>query len=117
GWRILFEGDRRFFQDKVIVITGATGGVGRVTAWAFAKQGAKIALIARDPAQLEGTKKEVEVYGGKALPIIADISDAKQVEEAITKTEEHFGAIDVLVNNAMNSVFAPFHAITPEEFK
>lgn len=117
GWRILFEGDRRFFQDKVIVITGATGGVGRVTAWAFAKQGARIALIARDPAQLEGTKKEVEVYGGKALPIIADISDAKQIEEAITKTEEHFGAIDVLVNNAMNSVFAPFHAIAPEEFK
>ncbi|HYF67602.1 MAG TPA: SDR family oxidoreductase [Ohtaekwangia sp.] len=117
GWRILFESNRKFFQDKVIVITGATGGVGRVAAWAFAKQGAKVALIARDPSQLEGTKKEIEVYGGEALSIMADVADAEQLEEAIAKIEEHFGAIDVLVNNAMNSVFAPFHNITPGEFK
>ena len=106
-----------FFKDKVIVITGATGGVGRVTAWEFAKQGAKVVLIARDTAQLEATSKEVEGYGGRTLPICADISDPEKIEEIATRIEMEFGPIDVWVNNAMNSVFAPFAEITPQEFK
>ena len=105
------------FKDKVIVITGASGGVGRATAWAFARQGAKIALLARSSEQLEGTRKEVEQLGGEALPIECDVADAAQVESAAEKTEKVFGPIDVWVNNAMNSVFAPFKEIKPEEFK
>lgn len=105
------------FKDKVIVITGATGGVGRATAWEFAKQGAKIALLARDPEQLEGTKKEVEQHGGQALTIEVDVADADAVEAAAERTERELGPIDVWVNNAMNSVFAPFKEITPQEFK
>jgi short-subunit dehydrogenase len=105
------------FKDKVIVITGASGGVGRATAWEFAKQGAKIALLARSTEQLEGTKKEVEQYGGTAITIPADVADAQAVEAAAERTENELGPIDVWINNAMNSVFAPFKEIHPDEFK
>jgi len=109
--------EEKKFKDKVIVITGATGGVGRATAWEFAKQGAKIALLARGTAQLAGTKREVEALGGTALTIACDVADAAEVEAAAVHTENILGPIDVWVNNAMNSVFAPFKEITPEEFK
>ncbi|WP_018614486.1 SDR family oxidoreductase [Segetibacter koreensis] len=105
------------FKDKVVVITGASGGVGRATAWEFAKQGAKIVLLARGIEQLEATKKEVEAYGGKALAIPTDVADANAVEAAAERAEKEFGPIDVWINNAMNSVFAKFIDITPEEFK
>lgn len=105
------------FKSKVVVITGASGGVGRATAWEFAKQGAKIALLARDGQQLEATKKEVESYGGEALCISVDVADADAVEAAAVQTELAFGPIDVWVNNAMNSVFAPVKNLTPAEFK
>ncbi|MGI8635625.1 MAG: SDR family oxidoreductase, partial [Segetibacter sp.] len=105
------------FKDKVVVITGASGGVGRATAWEFAKQGAKVVLLARGIEQLEATKKEVEACGGKALIILTDVSDPNAVETAAEQAERHFGPIDVWVNNAMNSVFAKFKDIKPEEFK
>ena len=105
------------FKNKVVVITGATGGVGRATAWEFAKAGARVALLARGEAQLQATKEEVEGLGGQALALPCDVGDYKQVEEAASRTEEVFGPIDVWVNNAMNSVFAPFKEIEPEEFK
>lgn len=108
---------KEYYNNKVVVITGATGGVGRATAWAFAKQGAKLALLAREPLQLEGTKKEVEKLGGKAIIIQTDVADPAQVEAAADKTEMELGPIDVWINNAMNSVFAPVVEITPEEFK
>jgi NAD(P)-dependent dehydrogenase (short-subunit alcohol dehydrogenase family) len=105
------------FHNKVVVITGASGGVGRVTAWEFARQGAKIALLARGTEQLEATKKEIEELGGKALAIECDVAYYDQVESAAERTEHFLGPIDVWVNNAMNSVFAPFDAIQPDEFK
>ena len=117
GWSSLFKADKDIFKDKVVVITGATGGVGRVAAWEFARQGAKVVLIARDLEQLEATKKEVEVYGGRAMAVPLDIADFKKVEEDTARIEQEWGPIDVWVNNAMNSVFAPFAEITPEEFK
>jgi short-subunit dehydrogenase len=105
------------FKDKVVVITGASAGIGRATAWEFAKQGAKVALLARGMEQLEATKKEVEAYGGKALIIQCDVAHANQVEAAAEQTERELGEIDVWVNNAMASVFAPFKEVSPEEFK
>jgi short-subunit dehydrogenase len=117
GWKALFKNDFNFFKNKVIVITGASAGLGRVIAWEFAKQGAKVVLVAREPIQLEGTYKEVEAYGGKALSMVADIADPDQVEEIANRTEREFGPIDVWVNNAMNSVFAPFKKVTAQEFK
>ena len=105
------------FKNKVVVITGATGGVGRVTAWEFAKLGAKIVLLARSQEQLDATKKEVENFGARAMAISTDVADAAQVEAAAEKIENEFGPIEVWINNAMNSVFAPFKEILPEEFK
>lgn len=105
------------YRNKIIVITGATGGVGRATAHAFAREGARIALLARGQKQLEATKIEVEALGGHALAIPTDVADPAQVEAAAELTENTFGPIDVWVNNAMVSVFAPIKEITPQEFK
>lgn len=105
------------FRDKVVVITGASAGIGRATAWEFAKQGAKLALLARGMEQLEATKKEVEGYGGKAIIIQCDVADANQVEQAAEQVERELGEIDVWVNNAMASVFASFKEIALDEFK
>lgn len=105
------------YRNKIVVITGATGGVGRATAHAFARQGARIALLARGQKQLEATKLEVEALGGHALAIPTDVSDPAQVETAADQTENVLGPIDVWVNNAMVSVFAPIKEITPQEFK
>jgi NAD(P)-dependent dehydrogenase (short-subunit alcohol dehydrogenase family) len=105
------------YRNKIIVITGATGGVGRATAHAFAREGARIALLARGQKQLEATKIEVEALGGHALAIPTDVADPAQVEAAAELTENTFGPIDAWVNNAMVSVFAPIKEITPQEFK
>jgi len=105
------------YQDKVVVITGASGGVGRSTAHAFATEGAKIVLLARGKEQLDVTQKEVEALGAMALTIPTDVSDPAQVEAAAEKAEATFGPIDVWVNNAMASVFAPIKEISPEEFR
>lgn len=105
------------FKNKVVVITGASAGVGRATAWEFAKQGAKIGLIARSMEQLEGTKLEVIQRGGEAITIPIDVANANAVESAAEMIENELGPIDVWINNAMNSVFAPFKEIHPDEFK
>src|SRR5690349_20304488 len=94
-------------MKPVVVITGASAGVGRATACAFAKEGAKIGLIARGRDGLEGARKDVERLGGKALVLPADVSHADRVEAAAARVEEEFGPIDIWVNNAMVSVFSP----------
>jgi NAD(P)-dependent dehydrogenase (short-subunit alcohol dehydrogenase family) len=102
---------------ETVVITGASAGVGRAVARAFAREGARLGLVAHGAEGLEGAKREVEAIGGEALPIPTDVADASQVEEAASRVEEAFGAIDVWVNNAMVSVFAPFSEITAEEYR
>jgi short-subunit dehydrogenase len=117
GWAELFKNDFKIFKDKVVVITGSTGGVGRVLAWEFAKQNAKVVLIARDQIQLDATAKEVEVYGGIPMIVRCDVADYAQMEDHLERVEKEFGPIEVLVNNAMNSVFAPFKDVTSDEFR
>ncbi len=102
---------------KVVVVTGASAGVGRAVAAEFARQGARIGLIARGRERLEATKREVEELGGKALVLPADVADAQQVEQAAERAEQELGPIEIWVNNAMTTIFAPFLQITPEEFK
>jgi NAD(P)-dependent dehydrogenase (short-subunit alcohol dehydrogenase family) len=101
----------------VIVITGASAGVGRATAKEFAKSGCKIALLARGRAGLDAAKRDVEELGGKALAIECDVSDSEAVEDAAERIEREMGEIDVWVNNAMASVYGPFSAMTLEDFK
>ncbi|MFD8493799.1 SDR family oxidoreductase [Amycolatopsis sp. NPDC059657] len=104
-------------MSQVVVITGASGGVGRATARAFAERGAKIALIARGEKGLEAAAGEVEAAGGTALALPADVADADQVEAAATRTEEKLGPIDVWVNGAFSSVFAPVSEVEAKEFR
>lgn len=102
---------------EVVVITGASAGVGRATAREFARRGARIGLLARDRERLEATRREVEELGGRALVLPADVSDYEQVEAAATAVERELGPIDVWVNNAMVTVYAPFMEVTPAEFR
>jgi NADP-dependent 3-hydroxy acid dehydrogenase YdfG len=101
--------------DEVVVVTGASAGVRRATARWFGKRDAKVTLLARGSEGLATTKREIEVAGGRALPIPTEVSDANAVEEAARRTEEEIGPIDVRVNNAMTSVFSPVREMTPEE--
>lgn len=102
---------------EVVVVTGASAGVGRAIAQAFAKRGAHIGLLARGHAGLDGARREVEEFGGKALALPTDVVDHEQVEAAAAKVEETFGPIDIWINVAMASVFSPVKEMKPEEYK
>jgi NADP-dependent 3-hydroxy acid dehydrogenase YdfG len=104
-------------RPEVVVITGASAGVGRATAREFAKAGARIALLARGEDGLEAARKEIEATGGKALVLPTDVADASQVEAAADTIERELGPIDVWVNNAMVSILAPLDQVTPDEFR
>src|SRR5918994_5593693 len=104
-------------KAEVVVITGASAGVGRATARAFAQRGAKIGLLARGRDGLEGARREIERAGGEALVLPTDVASPEQVEAAAQAVEENFGPIDIWINNAMVSVFSPIKEMTPEEFK
>lgn len=102
---------------KVIVITGASSGVGRASAVAFARHGAHIGLLARGHDGLEGARHDVEAAGGKALALPADVADPGQVDAAAAAVEETFGPIDIWINNAMVTVFAPVKEMKPAEYR
>jgi NAD(P)-dependent dehydrogenase (short-subunit alcohol dehydrogenase family) len=104
-------------QDQTVVVTGASAGIGRATARLFGERGASVALIARGQAGLDGAARDVEEAGGKALAISADVADYAQVTAAARDIEEQLGPIDVWINVAFTSVFAPFADITAEEFR
>src|SRR5215211_1631500 len=98
-------------RPDVVVVTGASAGLGRAIARAFAREGAHIALLARGRDGLEAARDEVQALGGKALVIPVDVADADGVEEAAEAAEREFGPIDIWVNNAMVSVFSPVKAM------
>ncbi|MGW3497664.1 SDR family oxidoreductase [Streptomyces sp. NPDC001020] len=103
-------------MSQTVVITGASAGIGRATARLYGKRGANVVLIARGQAGLDAAAKEVESLGGQSLVQVADTADAQQVEAAADAAERRFGAIDVWINCAFTSVFAPFDEITTEEY-
>jgi NAD(P)-dependent dehydrogenase (short-subunit alcohol dehydrogenase family) len=103
--------------SEVVVITGASAGAGRAIVQAFARRGASIGLVARGCDGLEGTRRDVEALGGKALVLPTDVADPAQVEAAAAEVERVFGPIDIWVNDAMTSVFSPLKDLTPEEFR
>jgi NAD(P)-dependent dehydrogenase (short-subunit alcohol dehydrogenase family) len=104
-------------EPQTVVVTGASAGIGRATARLFGERGASVGLIARGEAGLDGAVRDVEEAGGKALAVTADMADHAQVTAAARQIEEHFGPIDVWVNVAFTSVFAPFAEIAAEEFR
>jgi NADP-dependent 3-hydroxy acid dehydrogenase YdfG len=93
-------------KPEVVVVTGASAGVGRAVVRRFAQEGASIGLLARGIDGLEGAKRDVERLGGRAIICQTDVADAEAVERAAQAVEEAFGAIDVWVNNATTSVFS-----------
>ncbi|HSR13677.1 MAG TPA: SDR family oxidoreductase [Thermodesulfobacteriota bacterium] len=102
---------------EVVVVTGASAGVGRATAVAFAQKGASVGLIARGQAGLEAAAAEVERAGGRPLVLPLDVSSPDDVERAAERVERELGPIDVWVNDAMLTIFSPFSQIRPEEFR
>jgi len=104
-------------NPKVVVITGASAGVGRATVREFAKKGADIGLIARGMDGLEGARREVESFGRTALVLPCDVADPARVEECAATVEAQLGPIDVWVNNAMVSVFSPVKEMLPEDYR
>jgi short-subunit dehydrogenase len=107
----------RSSKPEVVVITGASAGVGRATAREFGRRGAHVGLLARGHDGLAGAKRDVERLGGRGLVLPTDVAFADQVEDAAAAVERELGPIDVWINCAMTSVFAPFDEITPEEFQ
>ena len=108
---------RHDLKDATVVITGASAGVGRATARRFARQGARVCLIARDSDGLRDAEAEVKAIGGRALAIPADVADADAVFAAADECERQLGPIEVWVNNAMNTVFSPVAELRPEEVR
>ncbi len=104
-------------KDEVVVITGASAGVGRATVRAFARRGARLGLIARGSDGLDAAQREVREVGGEALTFPIDVADADAVEAAAARVTSEFGAIDIWVNDAMTSVFSPFAEMSAAEFK
>jgi NAD(P)-dependent dehydrogenase (short-subunit alcohol dehydrogenase family) len=102
---------------KVVVVTGASAGVGRAVVREFARHGADVGLIARGTDGLEAARGEVEAAGGRALVLPADVSDADAVEHAAGRVERELGPIDVWVNNAMVSVFSPVKQMTAADYR
>jgi len=104
-------------NSKVVVITGASAGVGRAAAREFARMGADVALLARNADALDNARAEVESYGRRALAIPVDVSDADAVERAAHLVESQLGPIDVWVNNAMVTVFSPVELLQADEVR
>jgi NAD(P)-dependent dehydrogenase (short-subunit alcohol dehydrogenase family) len=104
-------------MPEVVVITGGSAGVGRAVAQRFARRGARVGLLARGRGRLDAAAAEVEKSGGSALAVPTDVADAEAVEAAAERIERELGPIDVWINNAMATIFAPFHEIRPEEYR
>jgi short-subunit dehydrogenase len=102
---------------EVVVITGATAGVGRATARRFAREGAQLGLVARGRERLEETRREVEALGGKAVILEGDVAHPDTTEMIAEQTEAAFGPIDIWINNAMTSVYSKIWEMPPKEFK
>jgi NAD(P)-dependent dehydrogenase (short-subunit alcohol dehydrogenase family) len=103
-------------KREIVVITGGTAGVGRATARLFASRGAAVAVLARGQERLDATLAELKATGAEAIALPVDVADAEGVEAAASRIERELGPIDIWINNAMTSVFAPVWETRPEEF-
>jgi NAD(P)-dependent dehydrogenase (short-subunit alcohol dehydrogenase family) len=104
-------------QGKVALVTGAGSGIGKAAALLMAKEGAQVGVLERESAEARRTAEQIQETGGQALPLIADVSKAKQVEKAVQKLVDRWGRLDIVFANAgINGVWAPIEELTPEEW-
>ncbi|WP_349368025.1 SDR family oxidoreductase [Salinarimonas sp.] len=111
------RGGLQDLRGRVVMLTGASAGIGRATALRLAHEGARIGLIARDGGALEDVAREVRARGGEALPLPCDVADAEAVFRAAEALERAFGPLDVWINDAMVTVFSPVHEMQPDEYR
>ncbi len=104
-------------KPEVVIVTGASAGVGRAVVREFGKHGAYVGLIARGRAGLEAARREVEDLGGRAVTACADVADYEALRRAAERIEKHFGVPDIWINCAMSTVFGDVRDVTPEEFR
>jgi NAD(P)-dependent dehydrogenase (short-subunit alcohol dehydrogenase family) len=104
-------------RDKVVLITGASAGIGLATARCFAASGAKLALVARSADALNHLAEELQHQGGNAVALPADVSDPPQVQRVIEETVRHFGRLDVVINNAGQAAAGTVADLNPEDFR
>lgn len=102
---------------RVVVVTGASAGIGRATAVEFGKHGWRVALLARGRAGLEGAREDIERVGAQAMIVETDVADHAQVEAAAERIEQECGPIEVWVNNAMATIFSDFLEVSPDDFR
>src|SRR5581483_8768801 len=103
-------------SEQVVVVTGASSGVGRACARAFGAKGARVGLIARTTEALEHAAGEIRAAGGEALVLPLDVSDSAAVEDAAARMVDRWGRIDTWINNAMTTVFSPAMEMPMDEF-
>jgi len=104
------------FKNKIVLITGASRGIGKGTALRFAREGANLALIAKNKEKVNNVANEVRKLGRRALPIVADVTVKKQVEDMFDRTVQEFGKLDVSVHNAGVITIARINELTEEEW-
>ena len=119
AWRVSYaeEGGAGHMDPRTVVITGASAGLGRAIAHRFAKRGARLGLLARNPEALAAAVQECKILGGQAIAIPTDVSDPDAVERAADQTERELGPIDIWVNNAMVSVFSPVKEMEAADYR
>ncbi|MDB5079143.1 MAG: dehydrogenase, short-chain alcohol dehydrogenase like protein [Chloroflexi bacterium] len=104
-------------EGKVALITGAGSGIGKAAALLLAKEGAKVAALGRTPDEITEVAEEIKKAGGEAIPVVADIGSAEQMQKAVQQTVDKWGTIDVVFANAgINGVWAPLEELTPEDW-
>ena len=107
----------RPISEQVVVVTGASSGIGRETALRFARQGARVVLVARNQEALREVEREIRDAGGSALVVPADVSDFNQLNQAARQAVDTYGRIDTWVNNAAVVVYGTFEQIPIDQFR
>lgn len=114
----VFSGLREYdFTDKTVLITGGSRGLGLVMAREFAREGARLAICARDEEELEQARIDLEKFGVDVLAVPCDVTNKESVNKMIATVNDRFGAIDVLINNAGVIQVGPIEVMTPEDFE